>query len=85
MVKIRLARYGNKKRPFYKIVAADSRFSRDGRFIERLGYFNPSSKDITTSIKLNITRIMYWQKNGAKLSERSKKLIKLFKKNEGIL
>ncbi|QFQ32561.1 30S ribosomal protein S16 [Buchnera aphidicola (Aphis fabae)] len=85
MVKIRLARYGNKKRPFYKVVAADSRFSRDGRFIERLGYFNPGSKDTTTSIKLNIDRIIYWQKNGAKLSERSKKLIKLFKKNEGIL
>ncbi|QCI18362.1 30S ribosomal protein S16 [Buchnera aphidicola (Aphis nasturtii)] len=85
MVRIRLARYGNKKRPFYKIVAADSRFSRDGRFIEQLGYFNPLSKDITTSIKLNINRIMYWIKNGAQLSDRSKKLIKSFKKNKEIL
>ncbi|QCI17209.1 30S ribosomal protein S16 [Buchnera aphidicola (Aphis helianthi)] len=85
MVKIRLARYGNKKRPFYKVVAADSRFSRDGRFIEGLGYFNPLSKDTTHSIKLNINRIEYWQNNGAKLSERLKKLIKLFNKNKEIL
>lgn len=85
MVKIRLARYGNKKRPFYKIVVSDSRYARDGRFIERLGYFDPLSKDITNSIKLNINRIIYWQKNGAQISDRSKKIIKLFKKNEGIL
>ncbi|CAL4324343.1 30S ribosomal protein S16 [Buchnera aphidicola (Protaphis terricola)] len=85
MIKIRLARYGNKKRPFYKIVAADSRFPRDGRFIEQLGYFDPSSKNIITSIKLNISRIEYWKKHGAQISERSKKLIKTFKKNEKTL
>ncbi|QFQ32214.1 30S ribosomal protein S16 [Buchnera aphidicola] len=82
MVKIRLARYGNKKRPFYKIVVADSRFSRDGRFIEQLGYFNPLSKDTATSLKININRIIYWKKNGAHLSDRSKKLIQLFEKNK---
>ncbi|ALD15332.1 30S ribosomal protein S16 [Buchnera aphidicola (Aphis glycines)] len=85
MVKIRLARYGNKKRPFYKIVAADSRFSRDGRFIEQLGYFNPLSKDITTSLQININRIIYWKQNGAQISDRSNKLIKLFKKNKATL
>ncbi|QCI18928.1 30S ribosomal protein S16 [Buchnera aphidicola] len=85
MVKIRLARHGNKKRPFYKMVASDSRFARDGRFIEQLGYFNPLSKNISTAIKLNIDRIIYWQKNGAQISERSKNLIKLFRKNKETL
>ncbi|QNS02063.1 MAG: 30S ribosomal protein S16 [Buchnera aphidicola (Pentalonia nigronervosa)] len=77
MVKIRLARYGSKKRPFYKIVAADSRFPRDGRFIENLGYFNPISKTIDKTLKLNLNRIEYWKNNGAQMSERVKKLIKI--------
>lgn len=82
MVKIRLARYGTKKRPFYKIIVADSRFSRDGRFIERVGYFDPISKKVPQNIKLNIDRIEYWKKQGAQISERTKKIIKLFNKTE---
>lgn len=79
MVKIRLARYGNKKRPFYKMVVADSRCSRDGRFIEKLGYFNPLAPS-TFKINLNLERIMYWKSKGAQISERSKKLIKILNK-----
>lgn len=85
MVKIRLARYGTKKRPFYKVVVADSRFSRDGRFIERLGYFNPIAKGKSDTLQLDIKRIKYWTQKGAQMSERSKKLIKLFNKKEVIL
>ncbi|AWH90402.1 30S ribosomal protein S16 [Buchnera aphidicola (Melanaphis sacchari)] len=79
MVKIRLARYGNKKRPFYKMVVADSRCSRDGRFIEKLGYFNPLAPN-AFKINLNLERIMYWKSKGAQISERSKKLIKVLNK-----
>lgn len=82
MVRIRLARYGTKKRPFYKMVVADSRFSRDGRFIERLGHFDPISKCKNSFIKLNLNRISYWEKKGAQISERSKKIIKLLRKKE---
>ncbi|ACL30194.1 30S ribosomal protein S16 [Buchnera aphidicola str. APS (Acyrthosiphon pisum)] len=76
MVKIRLARYGTKKRPFYKLVVADSRFSRNGRFIERLGYFNPIAKGKSEILKLNLERIEHWTNQGAQMSERTKKLIK---------
>ncbi|QCI25027.1 30S ribosomal protein S16 [Buchnera aphidicola (Rhopalosiphum padi)] len=85
MVRIRLALYGSKKRPFYKMVVADSRFSRDGRFIERLGYFNPVSKCKNSALKLNLDRIIYWQKKGAQISKRSKKLIKILSKKEDTL
>ncbi|ANZ22597.1 30S ribosomal protein S16 [Buchnera aphidicola (Diuraphis noxia)] len=77
MIKIRLARYGTKKRPFYKMVIADSRFSRDGRFIEHVGYFNPITKGKSEQIKLNLDRIKYWRNQGAKMSDRTKKIIKL--------
>lgn len=80
MVKIRLARYGTKKRPFYKMVVADSRFSRNGRFIERLGYFNPIAKGKSEALKLNLERIEYWTNQGAKMSERTKKLVTLVNK-----
>ncbi|AAM67933.1 30S ribosomal protein S16 [Buchnera aphidicola] len=82
MVRIRLALYGTKKRPFYKMVVADSRFSRDGRFIEKLGHFNPVSKCQNSTLKLNLNRIEYWQGKGAQISKRSQKLIKLFNKKE---
>lgn len=84
MVKIRLARYGTKKRPFYKMVVADSRFSRDGRFIERVGYFNPISRERSYDLKLNLDRIQYWKNKGAKISKRSQKIIKLSNKKEVI-
>ena len=67
MVSIRLARGGKKKKPFYRIVAADSRFPRDGRFLEILGYYNPvvEPKDL----KMNIERVDYWVGVGAKMSQ----------------
>lgn len=76
MVVIRLSRTGAKKRPFYHIVVADKRRSRDGRFIEQLGYFNPiaSGKDI--KLVLDLARLDHWVKNGAQPSERVQTLIK---------
>ncbi|QCI21685.1 30S ribosomal protein S16 [Buchnera aphidicola (Hyadaphis tataricae)] len=82
MVKIRLARYGAKKRPFYKMVVADSRCSRDGKFIENVGYFNPIAKGKSEKIKLNLDRITYWKKQGAQMSARIKKIVQLSDKKE---
>ncbi len=75
-VKIRMKRMGAKKRPFYRIVVADSRSPRDGRFIEELGYYNPIDKDKTFTI--DTERAAYWIGTGAKPSETVEKL---FKKN----
>jgi small subunit ribosomal protein S16 len=70
-VVIRLARAGTKKRPVYHIVAADSRFPRDGRFIERLGYFNPLlPKDKTERLKLDMDKVKAWMAKGAQPSDR---------------
>jgi small subunit ribosomal protein S16 len=70
-VVIRMARAGTKKRPFYHIVAADSRAPRDGRFIERLGYFNPLlPKDKEERLKLDLDKVKEWMKKGAQPSDR---------------
>jgi small subunit ribosomal protein S16 len=70
-VVIRLARAGTKKRPFYHVVVADSRFPRDGRFIERLGYFNPLlPKDNAERLKLDLERAKEWLAKGAQPSDR---------------
>ena len=70
-MKIRLARGGSKKRPFYRIVAADSRMPRDGRYIERLGTYNPLlPKDSEERVKMNIERIQYWISEGAQVTDR---------------
>ena len=70
-VVIRMARAGTKKRPFYHIVAADSRAPRDGRFIERLGYFNPLlPKDKTERLKFDLDKAQAWMKKGAQPSDR---------------
>lgn len=70
-LKIRLARGGAKKRPFYRIVVTDSRNPRDGRFIERLGTYNPLlAKDNDERVKLNVDRIKHWIEKGAKPSDR---------------
>ena len=70
-IKIRLARGGSKKRPFYSIVAADSRMPRDGRFIEKLGTYNPLlPKDSEERVKLNMERVQYWLDQGAQPSDR---------------
>jgi small subunit ribosomal protein S16 len=79
MVIIRLTRGGAKKRPFYHVVAADSRKPRDGRFIERLGYYNPIGKTLTKdNLNLDMDRINYWIATGAQPSERVQRLIDLF-------
>jgi len=70
-MKIRLARGGSKKRPFYRIVAADSRMPRDGRFIEKLGTYNPLlPKDSEDRVKMDVERIQYWLGQGAKPTDR---------------
>ena len=73
---IRMARAGTKKRPFYHIVVADSRFPRDGRFIERLGYFNPLlPKEKTERLKFDIEKAQAWMKKGAQPSDRVKRFL----------
>ena len=76
MVKIRMARAGAKKRPFYHIVVTDSRNKRDGRYIERLGFFNPIASGKEVELKLDQERVSYWLSQGAKASDRVAKLIK---------
>lgn len=77
MVVIRLSRGGAKKRPFYHIVVCDKQRSRDGRFIERLGYFNPIASGKDVSVELNLERVEYWISKGAQPSDRVKHLIKM--------
>ena len=70
-MKIRLARGGSKKRPFYRVVAADSRMPRDGRFIEKLGTYNPLlPKDSEERVKLDLDRVKYWMDQGAQPTDR---------------
>ena len=70
-MKIRLARGGSKKRPFYRVVAADSRMARDGRFIEKLGTYNPLlPKDSEERVKLDMERVQYWLGEGAQPTDR---------------
>lgn len=70
-MKIRLARAGSKKRPFYRIVAADSRMPRDGRFIEKLGTYNPLlPKDSEERVKMDMERVQYWLGQGAQTTDR---------------
>jgi small subunit ribosomal protein S16 len=76
MVVIRLARGGSKKRPFYNIVAADSRNRRDGRFIERVGFYNPVASGAEETLRVANDRLAYWQGNGAQLSPTVARLVK---------
>ena len=76
MVSIRLSRGGAKKRPFYTIVVTDSRNRRDGRCIERLGFFNPVSSGKEQRLSMNQERLQYWLNTGAQPSERVVSLIK---------
>lgn len=80
MVVIRLARGGSKKRPFYSIVAADSRSRRDGRFIERLGFYNPVASGAAESFRIAQDRLEYWQSVGAQLSPAVTRIAGLAKK-----
>ena len=75
-IKIRLARAGSKKRPFYRVVAADSRMPRDGRFIEKLGTYDPLlSKDDSNRVKLDLERIKEWLSKGAQTTDRISRLL----------
>ena len=76
MVTIRLARGGSKKRPFYHLTVADHRNARDGRFIERVGFFNPIARGGEERLRVDAERVQYWQDQGAQLSERVAKLVK---------
>ena len=76
MVVIRLARHGAKKKPFYHIVAADKRMPRDGRFIEKLGFFNPVASGQAERLRMELERVEYWLSQGAQPSDRVKSLIK---------
>lgn len=76
MVIIRLARSGSKKRPFYRVVVADSRMRRDGRFIEQIGFFNPVAKGQEERLRIALDRVEHWQGLGAQLSERVSSLVK---------
>ncbi|AVC43677.1 30S ribosomal protein S16 [Francisella tularensis subsp. novicida] len=80
MVVIRMARGGAKKRPFYRIVVADKRSPRDGRFIEKLGFFNPLAKGGEERLKLDVAKTEAWLAKGAQPSDRVASLIKEAKK-----
>lgn len=80
MVVIRLARGGSKGRPFYHVVAADKRCPRDGKYLERLGYFNPFAEGQAIRLKVSMERVVYWQSVGAQLSARVKSLVKEWSK-----
>ena len=75
MVTIRLSRGGAKRRPFYNIVVTDSRNRRDGRYIERIGFFNPVATGQEVRLKIDRDRVDYWVGQGAKTSERVGKLL----------
>lgn len=79
MVVIRLARGGAKKRPFYNIVVTDSRNRRDGRFIERIGFFNPIASGKAEELRVNGERLAYWQAQGAQCSDTVGRLLKKVK------
>jgi small subunit ribosomal protein S16 len=80
MVIIRLARGGAKKTPFYNVVVADSRNRRDGRFIERVGFYNPSASANAEGLRIDLARVTHWQNNGAQLSETVARLVKFHAK-----
>ena len=77
MVTIRLTRAGAKKRPFYHIIVSDSRNKRDGRYIERLGFYNPIATAAEVELEIDRARVDYWLAMGAKASDRGSKLIKM--------
>ena len=80
MVTIRLARGGSKKRPFYHLTVTNSRNARDGRFVERIGFFNPVAAGQAEKLNLDLARIEHWVATGAAVSDRVAKLIKDAKK-----
>ena len=82
MVVIRLARGGAKKRPFFNMVVADSRRARDGRFIERIGFYNPVAPQGIERLRIDRDRLTYWQSKGAILSDTAARLVRQFGKQQ---
>ncbi len=82
MVTIRLSRHGAKRAPFYHVVAADSRAKRDGRNLEKMGFFNPVARGQEERLRLDLEKIQAWVDKGAQLSDRVKTLVKEAKKAE---
>lgn len=82
MVTIRLARGGAKKRPFYHVVVTDSRSRRDGRFIERLGFFNPVARGQEERLRLELARVDHWLQQGAQATDRVAALIRDYRKQQ---
>ena len=78
MVVIRLARGGAKKRPFYNMVVTDSRNRRDGRFVERIGFYNPVASGNAEGLRIAADRLEHWLKNGAQLSPTVARLVKQY-------
>jgi small subunit ribosomal protein S16 len=76
MVTIRLARGGSKKNPYYYVTVTDSRSARNGRFIERVGFFNPLARGQEERLRIDLDRVAYWRGQGAKTSDRVETLIK---------
>ena len=82
MVSIRLSRGGAKKRPFYHIVVTDQRNRRDGRYIERLGFFNPIATEKDEQLRIDEGRVNYWVGNGAQPSARVASLLKKYRRSQ---
>lgn len=80
MVTIRLSRGGAKKQPFYHVVATDSRNKRDGRYIERLGFYNPVARGDAQGVQIDLDRIDHWIGNGAQMSDRVRNIVKSYRK-----
>lgn len=76
MVTIRLARGGSKKRPFYHLTVTNTRSARNGRFLERVGFFNPVARGQEESLRVDLERVAYWQGQGATVSDRVAQLLK---------
>ncbi len=76
MVVIRLARSGAKKRPFFNMIVTDSRNRRDGRFVERIGFYNPMAAESEQGLRIDAQRLAYWQSHGAQLSPTVARLVK---------
>jgi small subunit ribosomal protein S16 len=83
MVTIRLSRGGAKKRPFYHIVVTDQRNRRDGRYLERLGFFNPGATQTNEKLRLDVPRFDHWLSKGAQPSERVAALVKSHRAEQG--
>jgi len=82
MVVVRLSRGGAKARPFFNIVATDSRNRRDGRFIERLGFYNPIAAQSEQGLRLSLERVEYWRSHGAQLSPTVQRLVREFSEKQ---